>query len=740
MKVLKLLILKDKLCSWISAFGKKVVCLVKKVFNGPAKFLKDGRPGSLILCGLLESFLIYEYEKLSFGYQLLFLFVSALCVFLINEVLVFIFKIFFKSKNRSFIYFINAFLILLFALSNFINDSIAFAIYSAITIFLLALDLFGRSLWSILIKKNFKKVFGYVCLIICGSINGFIGYLIFSDNFGKSIIPVYAEVYNSKEALSENEKSDFENYFSEGKYTVKNIEYGISEKENIIKTNIVDLSDFANWDEKIKFYQKKFFDFELDRAPVTGKIWYPEEASKCPVLFIVHGNHNYRTPSHLGYEYLGNYLASNGYVVVSIDETFLNNCCNENDARAIMILENIKSILEKSEEKNYCLYKKIDKNNIAIAGHSRGGESVATAYLFNSLSHYPDNGTKKFNYNFKIKSIIAIAPTVDQYMPAGHAVEIKNVNYLLLHGSDDSDVNTVMGKKQYENVIYNDSTEKYFKSRVFIMGANHGQFNSLWGQYDYPGFIKNILSTNQLITQEEQQQIAKVYIKAFLDATLLNKESYVDIFYDSQKYFSVLPQTVYETVYESSDFIELLGFDEDTDIYHGRNNDIRVYTRDFKVWKEKREYWSEGDKENFLLYLEWDEKNTNPSVDFIFPSQDFTNKKLSLKIADARENVYTSDGLEKFRYAITLRDERGKVISLKNIPAVLPSIGVQLYKIDVFQKKYYYINEMQTLLLSPSDFMQNEDFDFTKVQSISLVFTGKKTGSVYIDGIGLEPL
>lgn len=56
---------------------------------------------------------------------------------------------------------------------------------------------------------------------------------------------------------------------------------------------------------------------------------------------------------------------------------------------------------------------------------------VSTAYLFNGYDCYPENGVHKFYYNFSIRGVIAVAPTVDQYMPAGHEVELENVNYLV---------------------------------------------------------------------------------------------------------------------------------------------------------------------------------------------------------------------------------------------------------------------------------------------------------------------
>ena len=81
--------------------------------------------------------------------------------------------------------------------------------------------------------------------------------------------------------------------------------------------------------------------YDFAETPIKGEIYYPEGGSNCPTLIIVHGAHGAETPSYLGYEYLGRYLASNGYVVVSVDENICNDLNVYNDARAIIFLENI---------------------------------------------------------------------------------------------------------------------------------------------------------------------------------------------------------------------------------------------------------------------------------------------------------------------------------------------------------------------------------------------------------------
>ena len=234
------------------------------------------------------------------------------------------------------------------------------------------------------------------------------------------------------------------------------------------------------------------------------------------MLFIAHGNHEITTESYLGYDYLGRYLASHGYVMVSVDQNACNMLTGENAGRAVLLLEHIGLLLAYGKERGNPLYRMLDESRIAIAGHSRGGEMVATAYLFNSYDRYPENGTIAFDYNYQIKSIIAIAPTVNQYKPADHSVELEDVNYLLLHGAADRDVRNFMGMAQYENISFTGQGD-YLKTALYIAGANHGQFNSLWGAFDQSGPLAALLNVEGLMPEEEQQRIAEEHLQAAAD-------------------------------------------------------------------------------------------------------------------------------------------------------------------------------------------------------------------------------
>ena len=78
--------------------------------------------------------------------------------------------------------------------------------------------------------------------------------------------------------------------------------------------------------------------------------------------------------------------------------------------------------------------------------------------------------------------MIAIAPIDGQYDPAGRDTPLTDVNYFVMHGSHDADVVSFSGLNQYERVRF--TGEEGVKAALYIYRANHGQFNSSWGQVD----------------------------------------------------------------------------------------------------------------------------------------------------------------------------------------------------------------------------------------------------------------
>lgn len=125
---------------------------------------------------------------------------------------------------------------------------------------------------------------------------------------------------------------------------------------------------------------------------------------------------------------------------------------------------------------------------------------------------------------------------------------LTDVNYLTIQGSHDADVSSYQGMRQFNRVHFSEGFDG-FAAGIYIWAANHGQFNTEWGKTDFPAPHINFYNLGQLLSGEDQMAIAKTYISAFLDATLLGKEELRPMFRDHRYARHWLPETVYLSQY-----------------------------------------------------------------------------------------------------------------------------------------------------------------------------------------------
>jgi dienelactone hydrolase len=322
--------------------------------------------------------------------------------------------------------------------------------------------------------------------------------------------------------------------------------------------------------------------------PLNARVWYPDGDGPFPIVLIAHGNHNMKEFSDPGYAWIGELLASRGYIVASLDMNFINGGIRgENDARGWFFLKHLEQLRKWNDEEGNPFTGKADLDNVALIGHSRGGEAVGHAAAFNTLTHYPDNANVRFDFGFGIKSIIAIAPVDGQYQPANQLVPVENVNYLVFHGSHDGDVSSFMGIRQYQRVAFTDN-EPGMKAAVFVYRANHGQWNTVWGAHDNGPRSARILDLRTLMPPEDQRQFGKVYISAFLDATLRNRKEYLPLFRDHRVAADWLPKTMYITRFQESTFRPIAEFEEDIDVTSGSVKGVRIQGDSLATWQESR--------------------------------------------------------------------------------------------------------------------------------------------------------
>lgn len=722
---------KEKLIKRVWKQIKRPFGFIKRKTEKPREFMGKGRAGAMILEMVLagQFWGFGPYETLLNKVPLVIcIVIMALIWAIFAELLNLVIKLIWGGGKRCKCYFFIAW----FAVCgvNIVANE-GEAIPAALgTTFLLVLcaDIIGRVIWSFIRTRRFRQVFSYVALTLAVAYTAVFGYCYHNDIFGESRV----DFYNNINPGSGSSVTGFSSYLEDGPYNVATLSYGPGEEEDIV-TDTVDFTVYdylEDVDDPLTAMTRAVSDYDFSKTPVKGQIWYPEGQEDCPVFFMVHGAHVSTEPSYLGYEYLGQYLASNGYVVVSVDENIINELSTGNDLRAVLLLENMKAILDLNETSGNPLSGLMDPDRIAIGGHSRGGEMVATAYLFNDLDAYPEDGNVKFDYHFNITSIVAIAPVVDQYMPASHSVELSDVNYLLIHGSNDQDVSIMMGEKQYNNVTFSGGTDDYyFKSEVYILGANHGQFNSEWGRYDMEptGF----LNTNNFLDEADQKLIAKAYIRTFLDCTVMGDTTYLSLMSDVTSYEADLPDTVYITNFEDTNTVTICSFDDTVNIAdYGNGTTVDVTgTESWTIEPYVRGDGGEG--EDYVLSLSWEEES-EPVINVSFDPVDMSEGYLSFGIADMRED--TEDLTEGLDYTVVLTDAEENTISIDQPVFIYHSLAVQLYKDDVFFGTYEYKHQIGQVRITPEMFT-SENFDFTSVTGLTITTDGTEAGQLIINEI-----
>ncbi len=407
------------------------------------------------------------------------------------------------------------------------------------------------------------------------------------------------------------------------------------------------------WKGALGWARETYWGFDAKHLPLQGRVWYPEGEGPLPIVLMVHGNHLAEDFSDPGYEYLGRLFASRGTIAVSVDENFLNSTVSdllafpkgmsdENDARGWLLLEHLRQWREWSRTPGNPFEGRVDLERVGLVGHSRGGEAVAVAGVFNRLPFYPDDARVAFDYGFGIRGVAAIAPVDGQYKPAGVSTRLSNLSYFVLHGSNDGDMQSFHGERVFERVRFTDGAD-HFKAGLYVHRANHGQFNTTWGRGDSGGLADRFLDLRAILPKEDQEKVARVFLSAFVEAAVRGETGYRALFRDHRRGAAWLPNVVCLQQYEDSATRVLADFEEDIDLTTATAPGARLRGESLADWKEREASLKWGSLDTRAVWLGWDREKVKatPSYALLLPAPGVEagpERVLAFHLSDAKQD------------------------------------------------------------------------------------------------------
>ncbi len=202
-----------------------------------------------------------------------------------------------------------------------------------------------------------------------------------------------------------------------------------------------------------------------------------------PLVLFLHGRHSYcydptgtggddwrwpcrppleEIPSHLGYDYIQQVLASQGFATVSIRVNGINAqdfrlADGGADARATIVQRHLEEYWAAQS------VDRVDLSRVVLVGHSRGGEGVNRASIQIPL-----------DASYRVVGQVLLAPTDFGTQTAPYVPTATVLPYC------DGDVFDLQGQRFTDSARDLAENDTSLKSSVMVLGANHNFFNTEW--------------------------------------------------------------------------------------------------------------------------------------------------------------------------------------------------------------------------------------------------------------------
>ena len=232
-------------------------------------------------------------------------------------------------------------------------------------------------------------------------------------------------------------------------------------------------------------------------SELTGNVHVPDGPGPYPVVVFLHGRHatcdllvteflgypcpetgaTGPIPSWVGYDYLGELLASHGYVVASINANAVNTFDSTGTRGANERSQLISRTLDLLASRNAsaggdvgdALVGKVDlTRGIGLMGHSRGGEGVTRWITYNE--------ERTDGPQYPLAAVFSLAPVdFSRYPSDGPA-------FAMLLPTCDGDVSNLQGARAFDRGRYVEPTAP--RVQYAVRGANHNFYNTVWTDDD----------------------------------------------------------------------------------------------------------------------------------------------------------------------------------------------------------------------------------------------------------------
>jgi hypothetical protein len=283
-----------------------------------------------------------------------------------------------------------------------------------------------------------------------------------------------------------------------------------------------------------------------------------------------------RIPSHDGYNYIMQQLASQGIFCISISTHQVQQDLGvwDYNARGRLVLKYLDKLKDWNDNGTDpfggIFHNHIDLAKIAISGHSRGGEGVVAAEVLNG----------SWPTHYSIVAVNAMAPTdqdaLVRYIPT-------TAVYYLLLSARDGDVSNFQGMRTYDRAYPQGAMNRKAKTVAWVYGANHNYFNTIWtdtaalgSPNPWAGSTDDDGGLNPKLTAAEQRQIALTTVCAFMRRYLQGIEPYREIFTGRLKPAAMRNDMVYWTYQDENrvalDDFERLPLDKTQNTLMGMNS------------------------------------------------------------------------------------------------------------------------------------------------------------------------